>query len=55
VVVSSESHTDTTVRYTQVGEMKESRRSGLWAVAVGVGVLCLVTIPFLVSVGSSIK
>jgi hypothetical protein len=49
VIVSSERHTATTVRYPQVAELKESRQSPLLPLAVAVGVLSLVIIPFLVS------
>ena len=49
VIVSSETHTATTVRYPQVVELKESRPSRIPLVAGMVGVLCLITIPFMVS------
>ena len=49
VIVSSETHTATTVRYPQVLELKESRPSRIPMVVGMVGVLCLITIPFMVS------
>ena len=49
VIVSSETHTATTVRYPQVVKLKESRPSMIPFVVGMVGVLCLITIPFLVS------
>ena len=49
VIVSSETHTATTVRYPQVVELKESGPSRIPLVVGMIGVMCLITIPFLVS------
>ena len=49
VIVSSETHTATTVRYPQVVELKQNGRSRIPFVVSMVGVFCLLTIPFMVS------
>ena len=49
VIVSSETHAATTVRYPQVVELKESKPSHIPMIVGLVGVFCLITIPLLVS------
>ena len=49
LIVSSETHTATTVRYPQVVELKESKPSPIPMVVALVGVFCLITIPLLTS------
>ena len=49
VIVSSETHTATTVRYPQVVELKAIEPSRIPFLVGMVGIFCLITIPFLVS------
>ena len=49
VIVNSETHTATTVRYPQVVKLKEIGPSRIPFLVSMAGVFCLLTIPFLVS------